>query len=232
MAAMAAAQKTGLPEPPPYPALPGMPHFPGKARAVIYLHMNGGHIPAGPVGLQARAAGAVLTRTCPGPFWAAASPPLTNGQGRFPIAPSKFKFTQHGQCGRWVSELLPYTAKIVDEIALVKTVHTNAINHDPACTFVMTGSEVRGSQHGPGCPMVWVRRPGTCRPLWRSCRGFPTGRMLLSALQPHVGLGVSAREAQRAGWCCVPGRIPCCIWKIRPEWTGQTGEPCWMHWVG
>jgi uncharacterized protein (DUF1501 family) len=60
------------------------------------------------------------------------------------VAPSKFTFRQHGQCGRWVSELLPHTAKIADDIALVKTVHTNAINHDPACTFVMTGSEVPG----------------------------------------------------------------------------------------
>jgi hypothetical protein len=69
---------------------------------------------------------------------------MTSGQKRLPVAPSKFKFAQHGQCGRWVSELLPYTAECVDDIALVRTVHTNAINHDPACTFVMTGSEVPG----------------------------------------------------------------------------------------
>ncbi len=69
---------------------------------------------------------------------------MTSGQTRFPVAPSKFKFARHGRCGMWVSELLPHTAKVVDEIALVKTVHTNAINHDPACTFVMTGSEVPG----------------------------------------------------------------------------------------
>ena len=69
---------------------------------------------------------------------------MTSGQTGFPVAPSMFKFAQHGQCGRWVSELLPHTAKIVDDIALMKSVHTNAINHDPACTFVMTGSEVPG----------------------------------------------------------------------------------------
>ncbi len=69
---------------------------------------------------------------------------MTAGQARFPVAPSKFAFQQPGQCGAWVSELLPHTAKIVDDIALVKSVHTNAINHDPACTFVMTGSEVPG----------------------------------------------------------------------------------------
>ncbi|MFM7816787.1 MAG: DUF1501 domain-containing protein, partial [Verrucomicrobiota bacterium] len=69
---------------------------------------------------------------------------MTSGQARLPVAPSMFKFTQAGRCGRWISEILPYTAGVVDDIALVKTVHTNAINHDPACTFVMTGSEVAG----------------------------------------------------------------------------------------
>ena len=69
---------------------------------------------------------------------------MTSGQSRLPVAPSIFKFAQHGQSGMWVSELLPYTAQCVDDIALVKTVHTNAINHDPACTYVMTGSEVPG----------------------------------------------------------------------------------------
>jgi hypothetical protein len=69
---------------------------------------------------------------------------MTSGQLRLPVAPSMFKFKQHGQCGMWVSELLPHTAKFVDDLALVRSVHTNAINHDPACTFVMTGSETPG----------------------------------------------------------------------------------------
>ena len=70
---------------------------------------------------------------------------MTSGQTRFPIAPSKFRFRQCGQSGIWANvDLLPHTAGIVDEITLIKTVHTNAINHDPACTFVMTGSEVPG----------------------------------------------------------------------------------------
>ena len=69
---------------------------------------------------------------------------MTSGQTRLPVAPSLFKFAQHGQCGTWVSELLPHTASVVDDIALVKSVHTNAINHDPACTFLMTGSEIPG----------------------------------------------------------------------------------------
>ena len=126
-----------------HPALPGLPHFPGKAKAVIYLHMNGG-----PSQLDLwdykPALKDQFNKDLPKSFLGERITTMTSGQGRFPIAPSKFKFAQHGQCGRWVSELLPYTAKIVDDIALVKTVHTNAINHDPACTFVMTGSEVPG----------------------------------------------------------------------------------------
>jgi hypothetical protein len=134
-----------------HPALPGLPHFAPKAKAVIYLHMNGG-----PSQLDLwdykPALKEQFNKDLPKSFLGERITTMTSGQGRFPVAPSKFKFTQHGQSGRWVSELLPHTAKIVDDIALIKTVHTNAINHDPACTFVMTGSEV------PGKPSVgsWV----------------------------------------------------------------------------
>ena len=69
---------------------------------------------------------------------------MTSGQARFPIAPSIFRFARHGQTGTWVSELLPYTASIVDKLTIVKSVHTNAINHDPAMTFLQTGSELPG----------------------------------------------------------------------------------------
>ena len=69
---------------------------------------------------------------------------MTSGQARFPIAPSIFKFQQYGQAGAWVSELLPETAKIVDDLAIVKTVYTEAINHDPAITYIQTGSQLPG----------------------------------------------------------------------------------------
>ena len=127
-----------------YPPLPGLPHFPGKAKSLIYLHMNGA-----PTQMDLWDYKPNLEQ-----FFDKDLPDsvrmgqrittMTSGQSRLPVAPSKFKFAQHGQCGRWVSELLPHTAKIVDDLALIKTVHTNAINHDPACTFVMTGSEVPG----------------------------------------------------------------------------------------
>ena len=66
------------------------------------------------------------------------------GQSTLPVAKSAFTFSQHGQAGTWVSELLPYTAKIVDDIAIIKTMHTEAINHDPAITFFQTGSQQPG----------------------------------------------------------------------------------------
>lgn len=127
-----------------HPALPGLPHFPPKAKSLIYLHMNGGPSQLDlwdyKPGLQnhfdqnlpesVRRGQRITT--------------MTSGQARLPVAPSKFRFTRCGESGTWVSSLLPYTSKIVDDIALVKTVHTHAINHDPACTYVMTGSEVPG----------------------------------------------------------------------------------------
>ena len=69
---------------------------------------------------------------------------MTSGQKRFPIAPSIFKFNQFGQNGSWISELLPYTASMVDDLAVIKTVNTEAINHDPAITYIQTGSQVPG----------------------------------------------------------------------------------------
>jgi hypothetical protein len=65
-------------------------------------------------------------------------------QARLPIAPSTYKFSQYGKSGAWVSELLPWTSKIVDEIAIIKSLHTDVINHDSAVTFMLTGNAVAG----------------------------------------------------------------------------------------
>ncbi len=126
------------------PPLPDLPHFAPRAKAIIYLHMNGGpsqidlwdHKPV----LQEH-----FDKDLPDSVrMGQRITTMTSGQSRLPVAPSKFKFARHGDSGTWVSELLPYTAKHIDDIAVIKSVHTNAINHDPACTFVMTGSEVPG----------------------------------------------------------------------------------------
>jgi hypothetical protein len=128
-----------------HPALAGFPHHPPKARSVIYIHTNGG-----PSQIDLWDYKPTLNE-----YFDKDIPPsvrgdqrlstMTSGQARFPVAPSKFRFEQRGRSGRWINtDLLPHTAGIVDDLALVKTVHTNAINHDPACTFVMTGNEVPG----------------------------------------------------------------------------------------
>ena len=69
---------------------------------------------------------------------------MTSGQARFPIAPSKFKFARHGKSGMWVSELLPWTSKTVDEMCFIRSMFTEAINHEPAITLMQTGNQVTG----------------------------------------------------------------------------------------
>jgi hypothetical protein len=69
---------------------------------------------------------------------------MTSGQKRFPVAPSKFKFAQHGQSGKWVTELLPNTAKMVDDMCFIRSMHTEAINHEPAISLMQTGNQITG----------------------------------------------------------------------------------------
>ncbi len=69
---------------------------------------------------------------------------MTSGQARFPIAPSKFRFARHGQSGMWVTELLPQTARMVDDMCFIRSMQTEAINHEPAITYLQTGNQVTG----------------------------------------------------------------------------------------
>jgi len=127
-----------------HPPMNELPHFAPKAKRLIYLHMNGGpsqldiwdHKP----GLKAQ-----FDKDLPDSIRNGQRiTTMTSGQARLPVAPSMFNFQQHGQCGRWASELIPHTSTVVDDLAVIKSVWTTAINHDPACTYVMTGSEVPG----------------------------------------------------------------------------------------
>ena len=69
---------------------------------------------------------------------------MTAGQARFPVCPSIYRFAQHGQSGIWLSEILPHTARIADRMCLVRSMHTEAINHDPAMTLLQTGHQIAG----------------------------------------------------------------------------------------
>lgn len=127
-----------------HPPLPGFPHFAPKAKHLIYLHMNGGPSQLDLWDYKPQLE-KYFDKDLPDSVRGGQRiTTMTSGQSRLPLAPSMFKFTQAGQCGRWISELMPHMAKVVDDISLIKTVHTSAINHDPACTFVMTGREVPG----------------------------------------------------------------------------------------
>jgi hypothetical protein len=136
-----------------HPPLPGFPHFRPRAKSIIYLHMNGGPSQIDLWDYKPRLREFFDKDLPPTVQGGQRLSTMTSGQTRFPVAPSKYKFEQKGQSGRWVNtDLLPYTSQIVDDIALMKGVHTNAINHDPACTFVMSGNEI------PGRPSIgsWI----------------------------------------------------------------------------
>ncbi|HYV26969.1 MAG TPA: DUF1501 domain-containing protein [Candidatus Eisenbacteria bacterium] len=128
----------------PFKGILSAPHFPPKAKRIIYLFMAGGpsqldlfdykpllnqrngeDLPAS-VRMGQRLTG------------------MSAYQATLPMAGSLFKFAQHGQNGAWVSELMPWTAKMVDQLCFIKSLHTEAINHDPAITFFQTGSQLAG----------------------------------------------------------------------------------------
>jgi hypothetical protein len=120
------------------------PHFAPKAKRIIYLFMAGGpsqhdlfdHKPL----LNARNGEDLPESVRMGQRLTG----MSGNQATLPLAGSIFKFAQHGRCGAPVSELMPWTAKIVDELCFIKSLHTEAINHDPAITFFQTGHQLAG----------------------------------------------------------------------------------------
>ncbi|MEK0445442.1 MAG: hypothetical protein RLZZ399_763 [Verrucomicrobiota bacterium] len=129
-----------------------LPHFAPKAKRVIYLHMVGGPSQMDLFDYKPAMA-EMYDKDLPESIRNGQRlTGMTSGQARFPVAPSKFKFAQHGQSGMWVTELLPHTAKCVDDIAFIRSIHTEAINHEPAITEMQTGSQVGGRP----CMGSWV----------------------------------------------------------------------------
>jgi hypothetical protein len=119
----------------------GIPHFAPKAKRVIYLFQNGA-----PSQLESFDYKPLLNKMEGQDLPASVRmgqrlTGMTAGQEKFPLVGSKFAFSQHGQSGAWISELFPNIAKIADDICIVKTIHTDAINHDPALTFFQTGAQ-------------------------------------------------------------------------------------------
>src|SRR3712207_1759238 len=119
-------------------------HFPPKAKHVIYLHMVGG-----PPQMDLYDYKPVMKD------WFDKDLPesvrmgqrlttMTSGQARFPIAPSMYRFERCGQSGMWVSELLPWMRKMVDDVCFIRSIHTEAINHEPAISLMQTGNQGTG----------------------------------------------------------------------------------------
>jgi Protein of unknown function (DUF1501) len=124
--------------------LSGLPHFAPKAKRCIYLHLVGAPPQMETFDYKPKMQ-ELFDKDLPESIRNGQRlTTMTSGQTRFPIAPSIFQFAQHGKSGAWVSELLPYTARMVDDIAIVRSMHTDAINHEPAITFFQTGLMVAG----------------------------------------------------------------------------------------
>ncbi|MEC7863222.1 MAG: DUF1501 domain-containing protein [Verrucomicrobiota bacterium] len=119
-------------------------HFPAKAKRVIYLFQSGGpsqmdlydHKPI----LKERHGQQLPEEVRKGQRLTG----MSGNQSSFPLAGSPFKFSQYGQSGQWMSEILPHTAKVADELCIVKSMHTEAINHGPGVTMLQTGSQFPG----------------------------------------------------------------------------------------
>jgi hypothetical protein len=124
--------------------LPGFPNFAPRAKRVIYLHQSGAPSQMDLFDPKPKLAERFAEELPDSIRQGQRLTGMTSGQKKFPVAPSKYKFARYGKGGTWLCELLPHTAKIADEICVVKSLYTEAINHDPAITFIQTGSQVAG----------------------------------------------------------------------------------------
>jgi uncharacterized protein (DUF1501 family) len=124
--------------------LPGVPHFAPTAKRAIYLFMAGAPSQMDMFDYKP-AMGDWYDKDLPASVRKGQRlTTMTSGQARFPIAPSKYQFRQHGSSGAWISELLPYHGRMADDLAIIKSLHTEAINHDPAITYICTGEQLPG----------------------------------------------------------------------------------------
>ncbi len=124
--------------------LPGFPNFAPKAKRVIYLFQSGAPSQMDlfdPKPQMEKRRGEDLPEDI---RKGQRLTTMTSGQKSFPVAPSIFKFAQHGQSGAWLSNLMPHISGVADELCFIKSMFTEAINHDPAITFCQTGSQLAG----------------------------------------------------------------------------------------
>lgn len=124
--------------------LSGFPNFPAKAKRIIYLFQSGAPSQMDlfdPKPKMQEQRGKDLPDSI---RQGQRLTTMTSGQKNFPIAPSMFQFQQHGESGAWMSELMPHLSTVTDELCFIRSMHTEAINHDPAITFCQTGHQLAG----------------------------------------------------------------------------------------
>ena len=124
--------------------LSSIPHFQPRAKRVIYLFQSGAPSQIDLFDHKPKLDELFSTDLPASVRMGQRLTTMTSRQERFPIAPSQFKFSQHGKSGAWVSELMPHITEVVDDLCFIKSMHTEAINHDPAITFFQTGSQLAG----------------------------------------------------------------------------------------
>lgn len=132
------------PAPSPFKGILAQPHFPPRAKRIIYLFMAGGpsqHDLFDYKPLLNRMNGQDLPESV---RQGQRLTGMSGHQAHYPLAGSIFNFAQHGQSRAWVSDLMPHTAKMVDELCFIRSMHTEHINHDPAITFFQTGHQLPG----------------------------------------------------------------------------------------
>ena len=122
----------------------GLPHFAPKAKRVIYLFQSGGPSQMDLFDYKPHLAKRFGEEVPESIYPAERKTTMTSGQASFPCAPSTLKFTRHGQAGTWLSEPLHNLAQVIDDVCVIKSMHTDAINHDPAATLFQTGSVLPG----------------------------------------------------------------------------------------
>src|SRR3954447_8837180 len=128
------------------------PHFAPRAKRVIFLFQAGGPSHLDLLDYKPEMKGRFDQDIPPSIFGGQRVTGMVAQQDRFPVVPTMYGFRQYGECGVWLSELLPYTGKIADEICVLRGMHTEAINHDPAITFIQTGSQ----RPGRPCMGSWL----------------------------------------------------------------------------
>ena len=124
--------------------LSDLPHFPPRAKRVIYLFQSGAPSQMDLFDYKPKLAELRGTDLPESVRQGQRLTTMTSGQASFPVAPSLFRFARHGESGAWASDLMPHTAKVVDELCFIRSMHTEAINHDPAITFFQTGAQLAG----------------------------------------------------------------------------------------